>query len=35
MELLIAALLVAVIGALAQLGTDSRDAETRTDRSSW
>jgi hypothetical protein len=35
MELLIAVLLVAIIGALAQVGTDSRDADTRTIQPSW
>ena len=35
MELLIAALLVAIIGLLAQLGADTRDADTRTVQPSW
>jgi hypothetical protein len=35
MELLIAVLLVAITGALAQAGSDSRDADTRSERPSW
>src|SRR3954454_6520573 len=35
MELLIAALLVAILGALAQLGTDSRDADPRAIQPAW
>ena len=35
MELLIAVLLVAIIGALAQVATDSRDADTRTVQRAW
>jgi len=35
MELLIALLLVAIFGALAQAGTDSRDADPRTAQPTW
>jgi Tfp pilus assembly protein FimT len=35
MELLIALVLVAIIGVLAQAGTDSRDADTRTIQTAW
>ena len=35
MELLLAVLLVAIFGALAQAGADSRDADTRTVQPSW
>ena len=35
MELLIASLLLAIFGALAQAGVDSRDADTRTLPPSW
>jgi hypothetical protein len=35
MELFIALFLVALIGVLAQAGTDSRDADTRTIAPSW
>ncbi len=35
MELLIALLLVAITGALAQAGADSRDADPRSTQTSW
>jgi hypothetical protein len=35
MELFIAALLVAIIGVLAQAGSDSRDADTRSIQPAW
>ena len=35
MELLIAALLVAIFGLLAQVGADTRDADTRTIQPTW
>ncbi len=35
MELLIALLLVAITGALAQVGVDSRDADTRNEQPAW
>ena len=35
MELLLAALLIAIFGVLAQVGVDSRDADTRSVQPTW